>query len=421
MRFAASAERTRAETGHELRSLRTELLFWNEQAASPALEKHQRQIDSLVRILQASLDQLSARQAANIPERVLDLHHVWDFFRAKFALRYVQPIKGFLESADELAWSVYLPAFQAAFPKLDPVPPLVFLNREASPFALASGSGYHDLLPRNVRTEVGAEIARTLPFPIIGVPWYMTGHAPGLVLVAHETGHHIENDCGLSGALLKQLETSASLGERRAKIWRAWLGEVFADVVASVACGEAYLSVLVDLLAAAPAGGAGSDSYPPPRVRGHVCLEAIRAVGLSVDDELADACDRLGEPTDADGEAQQVVCALLTASYADLGEKNLVTVLLSGSIADADTAATKLLAGTVSGQLDARAIIAAAALAFARDPDGYDSRSVGDRVIRETLAVRPACPRAAIDLRAEKARDKTAGLRLLELLADSDG
>ena len=97
---------------------------------------------------------------------------MWDFFRVKLALRYIEPIRDFLDAADELAWTAYHPATQAADGP-GPVrrePPLVFLDRGAVPFASARGSSYRDLLPRDVRTRAGADAARGLPFPVIGVP-----------------------------------------------------------------------------------------------------------------------------------------------------------------------------------------------------------------------------------------------------------
>ena len=200
------SERRQAELRHARDSLRTEWQYWRNEAARPAavdgqapLEKHKTQIESVVTHAQRGPRCQYEDPSSELSERILDLHHVWDFYRSKLALRYVVPVRGFLDVADELAWTVYNRAVQVAeLPgRVMREPPLVFLDRGAVPFASARGSSYRDLLPRDVRTRAGADAASILPFPVIGVPWYLTGHLPGVLLVAHEVGHHIEDDCAL--------------------------------------------------------------------------------------------------------------------------------------------------------------------------------------------------------------------------------
>ena len=116
-------------------------------------------------------------------------------------------------------------------------------------------------------------------------------------------------------------------------------------MVASLTCGVAYPTVLLDALAAAPAGGAGLERYPPPRARIRVCLAAIGQAGLPGNEQLAAEGDQLGEPDDADGEAQPVVEAILFKPYLKLGKQTLPVVLTTPAVADADAAAERLLAG----------------------------------------------------------------------------
>ncbi len=418
MATADQSVRRQAELQHARESLRTEWEYWTAEAARSSLQKHQTQIDSVITMLGAGLDAVAADAQAAESERILDLHHVWDFFRVKLALRYIEPIRDFLDAADELAWTAYHPATQAADGP-GPVrrePPLVFLDRGAVPFASARGSSYRDLLPRDVRTRAGADAARGLPFPVIGVPWYLSGHLPGVLLVAHEVGHHIEDDCALTTALSRRL-AAARLPAPRLAAWKLWLGEVFADVVASLTCGVAYPTVLLDALAAAPAGGAGLERYPPPRARIRVCLAAIGQAGLPGNEQLAAEGDQLGEPDDADGEAQPVVEAILIKPYGKLGKQTLPAVLTSPAVASADAAAGRLLAGLSSSLHDVRAVLAAAALAFARNPAEYDQRRVGERSIAEVLRLRPDGPRLGVaDPAARKARDVAAGRALASRL-----
>ena len=58
-------------------------------------------------------------------------------------------------------------------------------------------------------------------------------------------------------------------------------------------------------------------------------------------------------------------------------------------MASADAAAGRLLAGVSSSLHDVRAMLAAAALAFARNPAEYDQRRIGKRAIEEVLRQRP--------------------------------
>lgn len=420
---AGRAERRQAEFQHAQASLRTEWEYWRTESTPSAghaalLEKHQSQIQSVVTMLGEALEQVTKDPVTADPERILDLHHVWDFFRVKLALRYVEPLRGFLEAADELAWAAYDPAIGSASgrKKVPREPPLVFLDRGAVPFASARGTSYRDLLPRDVRTRAGADAASDLPFPVIGLPWYLCGHLPGVLLVAHEAGHHIEDDCALTTALHKRLSAAGLPGSRQDR-WRPWLGEVFADIVASIACGVAYATVLIDALASAPAGGAGMEKYPSPRVRARICLDAISQAGLPGDPELAADGRVLGEPDDAEDEAQAVVTAFIHAPYENLGGRALTAVLTNPEVADAATGAARLLAGIGSNLLDVRAILAAAALAFARDPGKYDRLHVGEHAIEEVLAQRPQGPRLTADEAARHDRDIAAGHALVSRLA----
>jgi hypothetical protein len=411
--------RREAELEHAEKSLRTEWRFWQAQAANGSLEKHTTQIDSIVGLLGAGLDEVRRDGTADADERVLDLHHVWDFFRVKLALRYVEPIRPFLDAADELAWAAYRPAVQAAgrFGVTLREPPLVFLDRGAVPFAATRGSSYRDLLPRDVRTRAGASAAAGLPFPVIGVPWYLSSHLPGVLLVAHEVGHHIEDDCELTGELTARLAAAGLPGHRLA-VWTPWLGEVFADVVACVACGSAYVAVLVDSLAAGSADGAGAERYPPPRIRARLCLAAVRLADLPDGDALRADGDRLGAAGEADAEAAAVAEALLRQPYEGLGGRTLRDVLRHTDTARVRAGTAGLLAGLGSGLSEVRAVLPAAALAFLDDPATYDRLEVGRRAIHEVLELLPKGPRglALGDESARAERDAAAARALLGLL-----
>ncbi|WP_250036288.1 hypothetical protein [Paractinoplanes maris] len=417
--------RRAAEIQHATGSLRAEWAYWRSQTSTKALEKHTTQIRAVAGLLDAGLDGVAG--LSDPYERVLDLFHVGDFFRAKILLRLVEPVRPFLDAADELAWALYRPAVQAAGRRGEQLkePPLVFLDRGIVPFAAARGSSYRTLLPRDIRTGSGAKAAAALPFPVIGVPWYLAGHLPGVLLVAHEVGHHLEDDCELTGELEQRL-AGAGLDAARVPVWAPWLGEVFADVAGSLACGSAYARVLADALATTPADGAGGERYPPPSTRVAVCRAAVRAAGLPDDDLPAGfpddlpASDPAGLPGDdvrAGEEAAAVATALVTGGYRGLGGKTLTGLLTHADTARVATGADRLTAGMSSDLHDARPILAAAALSFLRDPRSFDTRQVQSRAVAEVLAMRPQGPRGLdlADQGARAARDAAAGGALLQL------
>ncbi|NGN65801.1 hypothetical protein G5C51_18110 [Streptomyces sp. A7024] len=376
------------------------------------LEKHHSQLLAVSRMLGSGLE--LARESQALP-LVLDLHHVWDYFRGKFALRRLPESRDFLAAADELAWACYRAPLQAALaadgaagtpPK---EPPLVSFSRTAAPRAHRRGDQYRELLPRGgIHTGEGARAARNLPFPVIDIPWYYASHLPALLTVAHEVGHHIEDDFGLTGELRERL---AGCGLPAAELprWQGWLGEVFADVCATLACGVAYPQVLGDVLAALEppedAGEAGDAAeHPPAAVRLRVCEATLEAAGHPAVD-LARA--------DAAGSAELVAEALVGRGYPQFGGKRLPELLPVPG--DLRLLRDRLIAGRATGSRQVTGVLAAAALAFAADPDGYDRRRVAGRAVDEVLALRPVGRRASPPTPpgATEERDAEAGRRLL--------
>ncbi|MCF3134919.1 hypothetical protein [Streptomyces olivochromogenes] len=410
--------RREAEVRHLLAGLEAELADWAEAAkARGPMEKHRSQIESAVRVVSAALGRLRDMPAAErrdrAPELVLDLHHLWDFFRGKWAMRHMPRQRRFLDVADELAWAVYDPVRRAAAPRQAlREPPLTFLNRHPVPFAAARGSDFEELLPSGrQRTMAGRRASRHLPFPVIGIPWSASHHLPSLLAVAHETGHHIEDDFGLTEPLRTRLREHARLSPERLAVWEGWAGEVFADVCATLACGVAYAWALIDVLAAHPAAAEGSAEYPPLALRVLVCRAALP------DGESA------GLPGAAhDAEARAVVDALTGTGFEELGGATLPALLGLRRPAELHDASRNLLAGTGSRRNDVPGVLSAATLAFVADPDaydlkkGYDPKNAGERALSEVLALVPKGPRAAAASPPRRAeRDALAGHELFDL------
>ncbi|MFF3376081.1 hypothetical protein ACFYXF_24390 [Streptomyces sp. NPDC002680] len=414
--------RREAEVRHLLNGFEEELADWAEAArARGPLEKHQSQIESAVRVIAGALEQLrslpDAERHRKAPELVLDLHHLWDFFRTKLTVRHIPRYQRFLAVADELAWSVYDPVRRAAAmarPGLRE-PPLTFLSRHPVPFAAARGSDFEELLTSGKqRTLAGRRASGYLPFPVIGIPWSASHHLPALLAVAHETGHHIEDDFGLAEPLRTRLREHAGLPAERIDVWEPWLGEVFADVCATLACGEAYVRTLADALAATPVTAHATGDYPPPRLRLLVCRAALITAGAHVPPDLPGAID----PDDE--EAPAVVNALIGVGFRELGGASLASLIGLRNSTQLTEASRRLCTGLRTKRNDVPGVLAAAALAFLDAPDAYDVQAVGMRAQNEALSLVPKGPRAASA--TEKllvARDSAAGLALFGLL-DAD-
>ncbi|GAA1026279.1 hypothetical protein GCM10009557_03430 [Virgisporangium ochraceum] len=418
----ADARRT-ARDRHLIASLRVDLTAWRE-AVEPGgpIEKHRSQVTSITTRLLAGVDRLEHWAACGDPpagvqvaDLVLDLHHVWDFFRAKLVLRYVDAYRDFLDAADELAWACYRPAVEAVVRddvRLDE-PPLVFFYRSAVPFAIARGSDFADMLPRGgLSTRAGSSAAADLPFPVIGVPWHLPGHPPAMLAIAHEVGHHIEDDVGLTAELTARLDRSGV--DTR---WSRWVGEVFADLCAGVACGPPYLWTLADALAGTDGDGAGAGLYPPARLRVLLCREVVERAGFT--DVPSTAALPPGPSGPLDVEVEAVVTALTGDPYPHLGDATLISVLRPGRACQLTDSIDRFRRGLAIDTSDVRLVAAAAAGVFAADPDRYDDAAVGERMIREILRRRPSGLRRSEpgDDRLRRERDEAAGRSLLDRLA----
>ncbi|MFE1292462.1 hypothetical protein [Streptomyces sp. NPDC058751] len=413
--------RREAEVRHLTSGLTDELEDWILAARrKDPWEKHRSQIESAARVVSGALRRLQelppAEHEQRAPELVLDLHHLWDFFRTKLLARHIPRYRTFLDAADELAWAVYGPV-RDAVPDRSGLkePPLVFLNRHPVPFATPRGSDFEDLLPAGrQRTLGGRRASRYLPFPLVGVPWSAGHHLPTLLAVAHETGHHIEDDFALAEPLRTRLEERSGLAEEGIARWKGWLGETFADVCATLACGEAYVWALGDMLnGAGRTGGTGDGTYPPLRTRLLVCRAAL-ATGPG---GATPVLPPLGSPQPEDTETEAVVAALTGEGFAELGGATLGSLIGLRRTDGLGEAVDRLLAGLWSRRGDVTGVLAAATLAFVRSPRLYDGQGVGDRALAEVLSLVPDGPRAAPAPDTEPARrDDTAGRELLDLL-----
>jgi hypothetical protein len=409
--------------------------------AGGPLEKHRSQLDAVGALLGAAVADVRVRltdgRAHEVPGRVLDLHHVWDFYRTRFLLRQVRAYRRFLDVADELAWETYGPVVRLAGAR-PTEPPLVGFSRAASPRAHRRGGAYHDLLPRGgVHTPEGRAAAARLPFPVIDVPWSFGSHLPALLTVAHEAAHHVDDDCGLGAEIAGRVAGAALAPDRRAH-WARWAGEAFADVCAAVLCGPAYAAVLADLLDSDD-GGEGTEGaeghvderdfdgpHPPPGARLRLAAAAARLAGHP---DAQDGDEKGGKDTGYGDEADIVARTFMTGGWSGLRGLSLVGLLVperASAGAAVPEGARRLLAGGPSRCSSTAGVLAAAALAFRCDPAAYDRRDVGERAVSDVLALRAAGTRAGggpepRDEEGHSGTHRAAGRALLAALDATGG
>ena len=288
---AEALERRQRALREKLRSLTAEADAWSRLPASPGFQIHTSQIEAvcggltaLHRLIVTEIDEaedagtraLSLEAIVGFERRILAALEIWNAYREKFAFRMMPEQRQILALMDDLAWHAYLPARNRAVDSgsvaLDAVrqPPLVFPNSRWSPFArsreqryeLSEESGNWDAL------DDLDEWLRTLPVPLIGIPWYQMAHLPDAVFVGHEVGHLVEEDFHLEESLREAIVSAlpaapdGRISQHQSAWSRYWRSEVFADVYGVLTTGPAYAAVLVDTL-----HGTGVESEEQPNLK----------------------------------------------------------------------------------------------------------------------------------------------------------
>ncbi|HEU4947165.1 MAG TPA: hypothetical protein VFT31_08435 [Kribbella sp.] len=425
--MSTPTERRQAELVAKLGLLRDELAYWQGLAAAGGvLEKHHSQLLRLGQVLGSALTQLDGQRDAveswaATTEQLLGVHHVWDFFRSKFALRLVKRFRPALIAADELAWACVRPLHDAALAATrltaDDVrePPLVYFDASGSPFALGRRHAYRNLLPAKRLSDVPGELVKQLPVPVIGIPWHQQAHLPETAVIAHEAAHVVDDDLSLTDELLPLLEQRLE-ADARLPDWSQWLPEVLADVLAAVRLGPAYGLALADLIAVPPLEY--DASYPPPGIRLRLVVETLNRLkhpSAGPDEPLTEAAAAY-EP-----DVEPVVDVLIESKLEVLGGRPLRGV-------EPFTVAQQEQAVEDAGRLglvppksqDPRVLIAAGVRAFADNPASFVKQGKAALVFDLIESIRAAGTRADEDSSTSEevqARDRRLGDELLGLLA----
>ena len=431
------AARKATELRAKLAGLREELETWESDTATGAtLRKHCTQVRALLLNLDAPIAAVGAglddagAEPIDIEREILEIHRLWDFFRGKLAQRYVPRFGPFLAGADAFAWRCYEPAANL-LPSPGREPPLVFLNGGSSPFTLPRSAPYEaeDVPDERVRSNVILTALQTLPFAVIGVPWFQVEYLPDMPVIGHEVGHDVEADLLLETGVHQAIRGAVG-DEARRRHWLQWRSEVFADVYGTLAAGPAFTSSLIDFLAGLPESVAVEPldpDYPTRTLRIMLSTEVLRKLGFDEDaTRLREAWSKR-YPSHSGAAFEQDVPAVATAviatPYATLGCKPL-TQLLTFTPAmqrDAETAASDAARKQAPSTGDVRVLVAAARIAFDGDAATYAAAGVPGRILRRIEAIEGRATRATGDVAPEEAardaRDRASSERLAALLA----
>jgi len=272
-----------------LLAFKDEVDFWrSETKNNNVYKRHQSQVRAFVEIL----DKVRARiepskenpieNGEDIRERskvVLGLFRIWQFLRGKLAQRSDARFTSFLWLADELAWLCYKPIYDVGLRQ----PPLVYLNGGYSPFTLTRKEEFQaESVPQELlRSHTLVEAMASLPFPVIGVPWYQIRSLADLPVIAHEVGHSVEADLDLTRSLQEAIRVVVADSVRCAR-WLAWASELFADLYGCLGCGRAFVSSLANFLSTEDAASC-TDVYPAPSLRFRFNVEVLNSLNYKHD------------------------------------------------------------------------------------------------------------------------------------------
>ena len=264
--MASFPDRKVSELRFKLQSLPDELKSWRDRStANKALEKNHSQIRRLSLRVEGLNDKVLTEfkdleekgnlllLADSLERKALAVNVVWDFFRAKLALREVATFAPYLALADAFTRECYVEPFRTLkkLPANELCPaPLVTFDNEISPWAKPQNVSKPDPQEGGFLTaEQFNQALKELPIALLGLPWSFLSYLPHMSLLAHEVGHAIERDCDLENALDLTATNMPLKDEVRRVAWQTWRKEVFADLYGTFMAGPAFVWSLADYLA----------------------------------------------------------------------------------------------------------------------------------------------------------------------------
>jgi hypothetical protein len=233
--------------------------------------------------------------------RALIVRRLWLFFRDKWDQRDDRVLGPVVAAADEIVWSCWAGPSRELGRGSAPAP-LPYIEPQFSAHASP-----RLLPPQQIRTadELLGTLLAKLPIPLTGLPPVCIERPWWLVVLAHETGHHIAYDL-LDEPTYQRVRAvvraaaGAHAGDKSSSPIRVgWTHELFADAFAVACVGDAHLWAIEELeLAGEERMVADAGSYPPALARGSFNRAALAALA-DHEEEAAPPSARLRELVEA--------------------------------------------------------------------------------------------------------------------------
>jgi hypothetical protein len=279
----------------ELERLANDVDRWiSERTYADAHGRHSSQLASLSETLACALKAIWARLDA-VPERTsvgetyeycrdletraLVVQRLWQFFASKWDQREDAGLRSLLAAADEVVWSCWAGPFRVLGRAPGPAP-IPYIEPHFSAHATPRARP-----PVEFRVADGLldSMIAKLPIPLIGLPPICASRPWWLVMIAHETGHHVAYDL-LGEPLIPKVRTLlVEAAERRREAnpeWPVWAEELFADAFAVACVGDAHLWAIEELeLGDEQRMLADAGSYPPALARHAFNREMLVTLG----------------------------------------------------------------------------------------------------------------------------------------------
>jgi hypothetical protein len=405
-------ERRKSDLEAQLESLPRELKHWEDLTNNTSFEKHHSQVTALALQMRDLNEKVKktwnkASDFVAIQKAQRDcaaVQTVWNYFREKLLMRLDQQIGDYLRAADAYVWACYEPVLKDRR-KANPEqpfrePPLVAFNTEQSPWARSRGSS--GTATSDSTSSLFDQVMAAMPIAVLGLPWSTAELLPKFAALAHETGHVIETDFGLSDILRNALSDATKSSTLSVGWSHHWRKEVFADLFACYVAGPSFVWTLTDSIPDSPAmvkikrrpstaSGSGQwGKYPPATLRILMNLCALRTLGHA---DAATAIEKYWKddyPEHAMADFEDDVKVVVSAVYdaAKLPEALNYTKL------DKEYRKVYRIAVNQSSDLelgelyDPRTLIAIASAESRAHPDDVDERALWGRLLKHIVSSR---------------------------------
>lgn len=362
---------------------------------------------------------------------IFKANYIWGYFRSKLEQRFIPQFAQSLFLADLVSYDCYRTIMNNAA-KLEikhklglrDYPLTYLLEDYSSPVTWPRKAGL-------ARLDY-----RTLPVPIIGVPWDHTANPWELLSLHHEVSHDIDIDLNEPsqelGLYLEKKLTAKGIPKKRAAVWRDWMSEIFADFLGILLAGPPFVSFLAGFMTL-PANIVSDfvpdDPHPIPYLRTLLNGEFIRCISPGNDAQtyISNLLDQwkciYGEPSqdlavyvgDFNIVIETVLTAKLNAFEDKSGIKHALQEFIKFGKEDFDNQRTAcdcfLSDKEISTDIPIRHIIGAAYMAVEKQPfdDNFSSRVLGQL----NRAVEAKAPKGQLELRSKQSD------QYLKELADS--